>query len=374
MAFETYNKEKEKIAKEELPEDEREPEKEETLAEIMADKEESHLFGLMLEEDKDANKDMAARFAAGKLNPEDFADLEIQRKAFTEKMDNAENISKELTSESVMEMGRQDPKLQEIINISGPEKMLSAVKAELAEVAIKDPARFDKLSKSVEIMQSFEKGRLKDLDDSVKEYCKKEKIDSKDYEKIAAIKDTAEGKKAFSELIRKSWGTGTLASIARGLDTLSFKTISSLGHEAREKHQSDIEHELAWLDKCKKDIGAALAESIKGNDSMREALSREIIGSPVKKEPVGFKETKGTMPTEDQFNKDVDAEWPKYKNDQKLDWVKLTEPEKEKHRDGFMKKMSSKNEEKLKGKRGFWATIILAILGERFEAKKKDLN
>jgi hypothetical protein len=298
MALESYKKEQERLEKEEAkkagtPE---EPEDTLTLKEIMKDDKQNALLGEMVEHDGDAtDKEMFARLVSDKMETSDIDALSKFRGKFAERMRDAESIQEELTPELAREIAENNPDLKKVMGLVGPEGIVSAVQETIKKMAVSDPETFKKISKQVEAVKRFREGDLKKLDDDIKEKCKKEGINADKFAKALAIEDDAERKKALVDLVKGEWGTGGWSSFKRGLNAID-STISKLFGadsylEEKANRLSDTKQQIDdafdELAKHKKKLGSVLAGSIKGNKDLFEALSREIVGGPKKKELVG---------------------------------------------------------------------------------------
>lgn len=387
MALESYKKEQERLEKEELKKVGTPEELEDTLTvkEIINNKEQSALLGDMIEHDgDDTDKELMSRLVSGKMEATDIDRLEKFRGKFSEKMRDAETIKEEITPELAQEIARQNPEIQKIVKLVGPEGVVKAVQENIMKIAVNDPEKFKKISKSVETMKSFREGDLKKLDDSVKERCKKEGINADKFAKALAIEDDAERKKVMIDLIRSEWGTGGWASIKRGLDTVDTtmnKLFRLFGDntvsfsEMKAGRLSDMKQEIddafGKLDEHKKKVGSVLGASIKGNKDLLEALSREIVGIPKKKESVGMSDVKKVATDAEGIKKN----WDIIKKKEKPNWNSMTPADQDIFRNHFMKEQESYTKKKLAEQGGFWAAIFGAIFDSMFAGfDKKSLN
>ncbi len=379
MALETYKKEQKKLEKEEEIElnDGVEKEQEETLTikKILADKESSALFGKMIEESGGPEgKDMAVRLVDGKLEEGDVDSLEKYRASFEEKMHVVENLNEELTPELLDELGLQSPEFKKILNTLDSKTTSKMIKDRMAELAVSEPEHFDKISKKIEKLQDFKDGEFKVLDESVKKICEENNIDADDYLKALAINDPKKQEETLRNLVRDSWGEGGWGSTVRVLDKFSslFGGGSKLIAEQLADQKVNIDAVFAELDKHKKGIGKVLATTVKGSNTMRDALSKALIGEPTKVEHIGMKDSKELLPKEI----DIDTRWEEAKVDLNVGgktWNRLNSVEKDKERKKFGNKIKAEAKKKSKGK-GFWASIFEAIFGSFIDDKISKLN
>ena len=384
MSIEVYKQEQEKIKAEEEkkrrqeagePEEDREPL---TTEEIIADKEKSDLLGKMLERDGGPeSKEVMIRLKSGTLTEADIDNLSKYRDAFDKKMQKVENVSEEITPEMVAELGEHDPKLKKLLEHVSPDKLVDVVQDRLGELAMSEPDQFKIISKKIEKMQDFKKGDFKKLDDSVREMCRERNINTDEAMKALAIKDDMEREKALTQIIRDSWGAGAWGNTKRFLDSVGFKAWSANRTLVFEHKKYEIDNVFAELDKHKKNIGKALAVTVKGNDDMRNALANAILGKSTKKEQRGFKDAESTPQMRER---DMEAAWLRRKNSNfptstpgvSRRWDALSVVEKDQARQTFIDEIAT--QEKAKRKGGFWDSIFQALFESFLLNKKASLN
>jgi hypothetical protein len=375
MALESYKKEQDRLEKEEAKKAGVPEELEDTLTvkEIINNKEQSALLGDMIEHDgDDTDKELMSRLVSGKMEATDIDRLEKFRGKFSEKMRDAETIKEEITPELAQEIAKNNPEIQKIVKLVGPEGIAKAVQETIKKMAVTDPEQFKKISKSVETMKSFREGDLKKLDDSVNEFCKKHGVNADEYMKVMAINKFEDRQKALSDLVKSQWsGQGGWGAMKKSLNWLSgdlFSTIRATTLEGNKKRE--INDAFETLDKHKKKLGSVLGASIKGNKDLLEALSREIVGTPKKKEIFGMNDAKKQMLDEDNFQRG----WQKVKNNIK-NWDTLDEKARDVHRDNYMKQFETDGKAELAKAKGFWALIFGSVFDMMFAGfDKKSLN
>jgi len=372
--IDTYKTEQDRLEKEEkkkagIPE---EPEDTLTVKEILNNKEDSALFGDMLEHDGGStNKDLMARLVSGKMEAADIEELSKFRGQFSEKMRAAESVRGELTPELAQEIAKNNPDIQKMIGLVGPEGIVKAVQETIKKMAVTDPEQFKKISKSVETMKSFRDGDLKKLDDSVKEKCKKEGINADEFMKALAIEDGGDRMKALNDLVKKQWDKNGWGKLKRAVDWLTTGALSSGKVNRLEDSKIDIDTAFAELAKYKKEIGSVLGASINGNKDLIEALNREMVGEPKKKETVSMNDAKKDIPTEDSLREGFKKFRKNLGN-----WDSLDEKSKDSWRDKFLKEEKDKADKNISARGGgFWASIFGAMFNSMFTGfDKKSLN
>jgi hypothetical protein len=375
MVLETYKTEQDRLEKEEakkagVPE---EPEDTLTVKEIINSKEQSSLLGDMIEHDgDDTDKELMSRLVSGKMEATDIDRLEKFRGKFSEKMRNAETIREEITPELAQEIAKQSPEIQKIVKLVGPEGVVKAVQENIMKIAVTDPEKFKKISKSIENIKSFREGDLKKLDDSVKEKCKKEGINADEYMKALAIPDDGERMKALEGVIKNQWDKNGWGGLKRAVNWLSGDSFSGSKANRLESGKGEIDAAFAELAKHKKKVGSVLGASIKGNKDLLEALSREIVGEPKKKEAApGMNDVKKVATDAEGIKKN----WDIIKKKEKPTWNSMTPADQDTFRNHFMKEQESFTKKRLAEQGGFWAMIFGVLFDTMFAGfDKKSLN
>jgi hypothetical protein len=375
MALESYKKEQERLEKEEAkkagtPE---KPKDALTLKEIMNDDKHNALLGEMIERDGSAaDKEMFARLVSDKMDTADIDALSKFSGKFAERIRDAESVQEELTPELAREIAENNPDLKKVMGLVGPEGIVSAVRGTIKNIAISDPETFKKISKSVETMKSFREGDLRELDDYVQKKCKKEGINVDEYMKILAITDGVERVKALEVVIKNKWDKNGWGGLKRAVNFLSGDAFSIGEANRLESVKGEINATFAQLDKYKKKVGSVLGASIKGNKDLFEAMSREIVGGPKKKELAGMNEVKAEIPTKESLLGD----FKKWKEKTKIaGWDNMNEIEREPYRDAFLRERSEAGKKAIQAKGGFWAMVFGGLFDMMFAGfDKKSLN
>ncbi|MES2314846.1 MAG: hypothetical protein V4524_02830 [Patescibacteria group bacterium] len=373
MALDTYKQEQERLAKEEEIKLHGEPEEEKeelTLKTIMANKEQSALFAKMIKDSGDATAaEITGRFMNGAPGEDDLDAMEEYRAQFEKRMNQVESVNGELSAEFIADLGEQSPDFKKILKALGSEASSEMIKDKMADLAVSDPDRFDTIVKKVEKLQEFKKGTYKDVEDAVKKMAEENNIDADAYMKALAIADEGEREKALQDLVRNQWGFAhkTADSLFSFFGGGSAKIAEKL---ADEKGTVDEVH--AALDKHKKGIGKVLAASVTGNEDMRNALAKSVLGEPVKKERVNMKESRDLLPKET----DIDKQWIPFRDAFAVGgkkWDALTDAEKDAGRAVFGDKMKAESKKKAKDK-GFWASLFDSLFGSLVDSKLSKLN
>ena len=244
MPLDTYQQEKKRLEQEERKKQGiDEPEENAlTLAAIRADENKNKLFGKMLEQENDPGAaELMQRFVGNKLKTEDFAALDALRGRFSERMSRVENATEELTPDLIGALG-EHPEFKHIFSSSlGPEKTVSFIKRELAELAVTDPDRFANIADRMEEMQTYRDKNMTAIEKNIREQCEKAGINADAYYKAVAIEGEKERKNAIKKLVREQWGDGVWAGVKKGIDFFTFGKVSggSVGRLAGHKPELD---------------------------------------------------------------------------------------------------------------------------------------
>lgn len=332
-----------------------------TLAQILQDKNKSYLFGQLLE--RDGNKDLAQRMAEGKLEESDIALLEEKRLIFSEKITQAEKVEKWITKENLIDLARNNPEFGKIINLVGPEKAIKAIQNQLKDISINDENRFNAIISAMEVFESYKNGEYKEINDKVEKFLKDNKITSQEYITILAIENPLEKEKALKKLATKSYGT-----YDKICNFLSGGEFSRGTFEDLQNSETSLEDSVTKLNTLQADMSSVLSSSLRGNDSMRNALFSELINEKAPEEhKSGFKEAKNGTFDKEKLDEEMDEDWEKEKRHE--GYGAKNPAQKKVIEDRFKEKAKTYYREKNKGE-GFWYDIFSAIMEEFINDKK----
>ncbi len=361
--LEQFKKSKDKQAEEEhiTP-----PPEGHTLAEVLQDKNKSHLFGELLR--VDGNEDLAVRLAEGKIEKSDINLLEQQRIKFSEKITQSEEIEKLLTTDNMVAFARNHPEFEKIINLIGPEKAIRVIQSQLRDISITDEGRFNRIASAMETYESYRNGEYKAVNDRVEKLCKDKNISPQEYLTALAIEDPAEKEKALKELSNRTYG-----KFKKAINFVSAGTwAKNTTLEALKASEGSLETSIDDLNVHQSDIGSALFASVSGNDQMRNNFFSELVHEKAPAEAKkGFKDAKQESTTFDQGG--FDTAWIDFKN--KMNYAGSDASTQSSLRDNFIDKQKDLCREKNQGNKGFWASIFGAIFEAMAEAmiiSKKD--
>ena len=335
-----------------------------TLAEILQDKSNSHLFGRLLE--RDGHEDLAQKLIEGKLEKEDLELLEEVRLKFSEKITQSERIEALLTEENVVEIARNHPDFAKIINLVGPKKAIKAIRSQLKEICITDEYRFSAIADPIEAHDSYKKGAYKETNEKVEKMCRDNNISPQEYLDALTIEDPKEKEKALKKLAKGQHGKFIRAcNVVFGKERRNLRDLKD--------YEALLENSVTELDSYRDDIGSTLFLSISGNDDMRDALSRELVSesAPVAEPKNGFGDAK--KETMGAFNeKDFDRNWEAYKA--RMSYDTSTDSERDYIKDTFVDSQKEAHKKKNAKSKGFWASIFSTFIEGKIDSKRETLG
>lgn len=337
-----------------------------TIAEILQDKSSFYLFTRLLE--RDGQEALGARLVAGKLEQDDINLLAEYRAKFSEKITQSEKIEKLLTEENVIGIARNHPDFAKIIDSLTPKQLIKVIRSQLKEICITDENRFDAIADPIETYDSYKKGDYKKTSEEIEKSCDDMNISQKDYLAALAIKDPDEKKVALRKLARGEYGKFmTACNSIFGIERRNLKSLKD-----SEKSLEDL---FAKLNSYKQDIGSTLFLSVSGNDDMRNALSRELVGDKTQAETaeprLGFSDLK--KESAGAFNEaKLDKDWEDYKTRAGYD----TEDDagKDTIKDMFIEEQKETYGKRKAKNTGFLARILAALFEEKINSKKATLK
>ena len=336
-----------------------------TLAQILKDKNKSHLFGKLL--DRYGRDDLALRLAKGELEENDVSLLEEERLRFSEIMARSEKIKSLTTEENIIEFAHRHPDFEKIVNLLGPEKAKKVIQSQLDEIAFTDEYRFDRIADSMEAYDSYKNGKYKAVNDQVEQMCKDGKFTPQEYLDALAIQDRRKKAEALKELANKTHG-----KFKKVVNFLSHGRLSRDRLEELETSRTLIESSVDELNRYQSDIGSELFLSVDTNEHMRNALSRELVDDRtlVETKP-GFSDIKREAST--TFNQaEFDTAWDDFKKREA--YGAAYDYEQDSLKDKFIDEQKRKHKEKNAQRKGFWQSIFESLFEGMINSKKNTLQ
>jgi hypothetical protein len=319
-----------------------------TLKEILANGEQSRLFGMYLEEQKESG--LAQKMMEGELSGDDLDALGERRKEFLEVTERVKEFREQLDAESVAEVVEASPDLQKIAELVGQEGIRDAVLKRLSELAIREPDRFANMNSAAEALRKTKKS-VAEENENIEKLCKQYKVTEDEY--MAAVQDR--NPKAVENLIEDKMGIFKKLWKERVSGSLEFDL------KAADK-TSVIKNRVAELDRDLAQLGGSLRSVLVENGSVRKALITNLKGEKVPQQEPGtnFSEAnRSILEAAEKATKiptaDVQKEWEAYKQKHKGDTGFSVDEARGKFLSGYASSMT-------KNKKGFWATIVESII------------
>ncbi len=346
-----------------------------TLDKILANEEQSALFGEMVKASK-AGGGFAERLFTGKLNQNELDKAEKIRQDFHNKMEASKKVLEGINVEKLRDLARYSPGFEKILNLAGEKKISEALHHQMELLAIQDPTRFQKLSKAMEKLNSHETGDYKNIDSKVEELCAKHKIDPDQYSEILAIPDEKQRDAALQKVIHEKYNKFQKLGnwLTRG--SLAEKRLKKFNDESAKENVSYDEIHIAMdlMSTELKNVGKVLSDTINKNESVRHAVSHVATNKTLEDAPpenlATFEESREQLTDED-----IENEWEDFKKEKKLDGDKFGKEhptEQDKLRDEFID--MQKEKEKEKRGNGFWAMISNLISEKTLDTHKSKLK
>ena len=354
--LETYQKQQEHN---ENPEGQK-PAWEPSLKEVLAKPEDSDLFGELLKYNDET--DLVAKLTRGELEESDIEGLDRYRKEFLMRKERANTVKESINEDVINAYAKNNPELQKIVALVGPESYKSIVKEKLAGMAMNDPWTFDFLASAVEDQNRFKEDYFNPLDKELEDLCKKKNISPKKYMEALATEDPEDRKKQLRGAVREGYGW-----FRKAADWVSAGAWSKNRVALMDSRKEDVEAMLEQMRHHQSNVGELVAGLV-GNDEIRTNLAKDLVGDKIEREQkMGFREAKGKIPTTAAF----ETSWAEYKST--VDWENITdEDQKEELRKAFMEKQKQAFTENKKG--GFWGSVFSIFLGSFVDKNKGNLN
>jgi hypothetical protein len=310
-----------------------------TIKQILADKEQSRLFGMHLEEQ--GNHELGEKIISGQLSPEEVSELSAERQNFLATMESVKAMRERLSSKNIEEIVASSPELQKIAASVGPQGIREAVLRDLERLAIEDPEHFKNISDAIENIELTE-ASIKEEDKKVSEICRKYGIGESEY--LEAVRDK-NNPDAVYDLVRSRMG---------GFKKLFSKneTIDAEIDGVADR-TADIKRLSAEYDSRINGIGEALRATITGNEAVWTALVADLQGrSPERPEKeMSFSEFMNAP----MSGENIQSEWDAYKSAHEHDQGFSEEEGKADFASDYLDKNVAKK------KKGFWSIVGNAV-------------
>jgi hypothetical protein len=314
-----------------------------TIKQILADKEQSRLFGMHLEEQ--GNNELGAKILSGQLSPEEVSELSAERQNFLETMASVKAMRERLSSKNIEEIISSSPELQKIADSVGPQGVREAALRDLERLAIQDPDSFWRISGAIEDIELTETS-IKEEDKKVSEICRKYKIGESEYLKAVRDKDNPN---AVYDLVESRMG--------RFKKLFSKKETIDAEIDGVADRTADIKMLSAEYDGRISGIAEALRATIIGNKNVWDALVADLQGQSAERpeKEISFSEFMNTP----MDRENIQSEWDTYKSAHEHDQGFSEEDAKVDFANEYLDKNVTKK------RKGFWS-IVGKTLWESF--------
>lgn len=319
-----------------------------TLKEILANKEQQDLFGEYLE--TEGVKDLGSKLAGPRLEVDsnDFAALEEKRKGFLEILDRSKSITESLDANTLTKLVASSPELQTIAGMVGRDGIKAALSKHLPRAAITERQRFIDLEDALQQMAESKK-KLDEEDEDIKKWCKENGIAEGEYLELLQTGDPEK-----------------IVKLARSQYSLWQKIATRRKKQENEVHQQsldnarDIEEYWERYEADMKDVGSLLQLTMMENPLIKESLVADLKkDSPEKSEPnmsfAEMKEVRNSILQTKASKEELNSAFDVYRRGHQ-------EMNDDEALHGFSKAYT---QDKLKGKKGFWASILASLFLQR---------
>ncbi len=309
-----------------------------TIKQILADKEQSRLFGLHLEEQ--GNHELGEKIMSGQLSPEEVGELSGERQNFLATMESVKTMRERLSSKNIEEIVASFPEFKRIADSVGPQGVREVILCDLERLAIQDPEHFQNINDAIEDMNRTETA-MKEEDEKVSEICKKYKIGESEYLEAVRSKDP----NAVFDLVKSRMGWFKR----------HFNTPESLGAEidGAADRTADIKRLSAEYENRINGIAEALHATITDNENVWNALVADLQGRKAEKpeRELAFSEFMNTP----MDGANIQGEWDTYRGAHEHDPGFSEDQAKSDFGSEYLDKNVTKK------KKGFWSVVGKAL-------------
>ncbi len=334
---------------------------EHTLRGILGHAEHSKLFGeFLVAQGEDALGDELLK--GEDLSMDTLGALEKQRAEFVSRLERVKSVREGLTTKIIEDAASASPDLQTLLRLGGADAVRTTLVHNLDALAMKNPDKFAAIADAMEIYNAQQTlTAIHDRD--IQKLCSDYSISQEEFLNTMQIPGEKERKKKLGELARREY---SLFEKARDTASRLFSHSGPSRVDAQDlDRKADLDRLIASIDASVEDVGKALSSSIADNPEHLTAFVNELKGKSSKeghakeKEKVfSFKEA-GTLLG---GRETIEQEWDELCEGR--DYKRANPQGKERRRLEFL-------QNKLGGKKGFWADIAQAFLDELIPTAKK---
>jgi hypothetical protein len=248
-----------------------------SLADIIADPENSVLFGKLVNGSTAASTaSIYEKWTRGEdLSTKEKNFLEKSRFEFAERKAEAEKMQERLSEDLMVQLSAEIPDLKHVVGHVGAERATELVQGRLAHMAMGNKKMFEKLTKALNERQKLKESRLYRLmERDVMNVCARHGLEPDTFAHLIDINDPAKSTENIRKEIKKNYG---LFSNAINFIRLGGKSK----YEAREAYSvgKDAASGLMAqeMQKHLKAIGDVLSLTVSNDPAVRKAVVNEAL-------------------------------------------------------------------------------------------------
>jgi hypothetical protein len=272
-----------------------------SVAEILANSTYSELLNLALEKETDPKKKGLREKILRRetLEKEDFENLESYRQLIKEATEYSREITQRLTPETIKIIADASPEFNNLVAQIGINKVREFLEAYLARLYVIDKNNFENLADKIKGIKEAEQ-KLQDIDNSLKEACRKYGISESELAQIYAqggkYEDIRDLVYKRLNLLERIWNVLKGGEYAKGkIDELNKVT--------------DIESKIKELHERLAEVGKMIADAVFGTQEGRTFLTKALYGQIEKLGGgISFKEAVYS-------EEDLEREWEEYQRE-----------------------------------------------------------
>ena len=196
-----------------------------SVRDILQNKKNSHLFGLLLQTKGPQGERLGKRLLEGTIEAADVADLESYGEEFNHLLEQTAQVEGILTSESINSVCTQSPELQQIASLVGAEKIRTIVLGRIEALAITDPGRFQYVMDALHALHTSQEN-IAHVNETLQGLTEKYGISDEEFTGILQMSDDEDREAAFKALLERRFGSEKM-SRAENLDVCFDEAVES---------------------------------------------------------------------------------------------------------------------------------------------------
>lgn len=321
-----------------------------TIKEILANPEQSALFGIYLK--SEGGQELAIKIHEGDLSAADFAALAEKRQEYLSILERSKTIVNALDARTLAQFAASSPELKTIMAAVGPEGIKGAFAKHLPEIAITDRDRFAGIEDALNRIAES-RSAIKGQDEEIEKWCRENGVSENEY--LSMLQNGNEGAKDVVDAMRDQYGWW------KKLTTRKSTQVREMFYDSLDTVRT-IEKNRAGLSQSMENMGSLLHLAMMDNSAVKEALIADLRKDAAeRKEPdMSFGEMKEGLKTEPLDTHELRNAYEVFQN---------ADENKGLDEAGMLRKFSQAytGDRMKKKKKGFWAAIFQDIFASRIE-------